>query len=337
MKKIKIGKKLLAIQFKDVHCVTMWPCRYTKHQEFIFWWRVYFGVSVCPPHPDCQNNKASKKPEVSECDLKFRSCDPRSEVHHLGAALDLCGRSVRSLSPRGPRAPRLAQASASVTLDGPHTKVMMATSIKKPFNSDFLYLAYPSSEKACHSNELASQKWIGAGRREGRSRGTGRGAFQKLSLWEEVPGAGRRGAPGWLLLDWDAEPLVPSPLPLRPSGLAKGADGPGSSFCQLCSPTSQRGRAMWAETQTQNLPTPLTTLASGVKTSPPKCSGREMQEGEGGNSQRFGVDVDSWHTGVDPVPVPAAGAARVWRGKLLGPCWRFHAEVASWLKMQVAF
>ena len=105
-----------------------------------------------------RTTKLLKKPEVSECDLKFRSRAQGSEVHHLSAALDLCGWSVRSLSPPGPRAPRLAQASASVTLDGPHTKVMMAISIKKPFNSDFLYLAYPSSEEACHSNELASQK-----------------------------------------------------------------------------------------------------------------------------------------------------------------------------------
>lgn len=42
---------------------------------------------------------------------------------------------------------------------------------------------------------------------------------------------------------------------------------------------------------------------------------RGMQEGEGGNSQRFGVDVGSRHTGVDPVPVPAAGTAHVWRGE----------------------
>lgn len=100
-----------------------------------------------------------------------------SKVHHLSVALDLCRRSVWSLSPLGPRAPWLAQASASVTLDGPHTEVMMTTSIKKPFNGDFLYLTYPSSEKACHSNEMASQTHWKKGGKEQRD-GAG-GALSK--------------------------------------------------------------------------------------------------------------------------------------------------------------
>lgn len=56
-----------------------------------------------------------------------------------------------------------------------------------------------------------------AGRREGWRRGEGAGgqdSFQKLSLWEEETGAGRGGAQGWLFLNCNGSPLVPSPLSL---------------------------------------------------------------------------------------------------------------------------
>lgn len=51
-----------------------------------------------------------------------------------------------------------AQNLALVTdpLSLPPAKVVITTSIKAPFNGDFLYLSYPSSEKSFHSNELAS-------------------------------------------------------------------------------------------------------------------------------------------------------------------------------------
>lgn len=80
---------------------------------------------------------------------------------------------------------------------------MMTTSIKKSFNSDFLYLTYPSSEKSCHSNELASEiQWEKGGMGEGNP-------FQKLSLWEKKTRAGRGGVQGWLFLKWNAEPFGP--------------------------------------------------------------------------------------------------------------------------------
>ena len=233
-----------------------------------------------------RTTKLLKNPEVSECDLKFRSRDPRKR-----GSSPQCGPwplwmigsvSITSGSPSTPAGAGLCFHH----LDGPHTKVMMATSIKKPFNSDFLSLAYPSSEKACHSNEPASQKWIGAGRRERRGRATGRRASQKLSLWEEVPGAGRRGAPGWPPLDWDAEPLVPSALPLRPSGLAKGADRPGSSFCPLCSPASKRGpsSAGGKTLRICQLRSQRCLPGSERRLTNVAAQGeRETQEGEGGN------------------------------------------------------
>ena len=97
-------------------------------------------------------------------------------------------------------------------------------------------------------------------------------------------------------------------------------------------PSKQARPELCGRKDPQNLPTPLPALSSGVRASPHECccSGRERDAGgRGRKSTRLGVDVDPWHTGVGPLPVPAAGAARVWRGKVWRPCWRFHAEVAG--------
>jgi hypothetical protein len=62
---------------------------------------------------------------------------------------------------------------------------MMTPSIKTSFNSDFLYFAYPSSEKSCHSNELASlMGWKKGGMGEGgQSRGRGL-PFKSSPCWK---------------------------------------------------------------------------------------------------------------------------------------------------------
>lgn len=55
-------------------------------------------------------------------------------------------------------------------LNFPHAKVMITPSIKASFNSDFLYLTYPSSEKSFHSNVLASVMGLKEGWGEGKGK-----------------------------------------------------------------------------------------------------------------------------------------------------------------------
>lgn len=154
-----------------------------------------------------------------------------------------------------------------------HTKVMMTTSIKKSFKSDFLYLTYPSSEKSCHSNKLASEKqW------EKEGMGGEGNPFQKLSLWEEETGAGRGGAQGWLFLKWNAEPFGPLPcFSEAPRTTCQRHKSLGNSFCLyfLCTLFSKAStaKAIWAEIWTfpQNLQPPFTKLTSiRIKVLPPK-------------------------------------------------------------------
>ena len=141
---------------------------------FFFFSPIEQGVFWCfslPSSPSVslagQQNFFEKKSKISRLILSFTDVTQGSEVHQLASAIDLCGWPVLShlwvlKHPCWPR-PLL---SSLYPLVVPHTKVMMTTRIKKSFNSDFLYLAYPSSEKSCHSNELASQMWWKKGEME---------------------------------------------------------------------------------------------------------------------------------------------------------------------------
>lgn len=124
--------------------------------------------------------------------------------------------------------------------------------------------------------------------------------FQKLSLWEECSGAGRGGAQAWLFLNWNAEPF-----------------GPLSSFSQALRTTCQRHKSPRQFILSafslqkhglfpQNLQPSFPKLFSiRVQVSPPKwcCSGRDPGGKRKENSQGFGVEVESWHTGANKAPV----------------------------------
>lgn len=96
----------------------------------------------------------------------------------------------------------------------------MTPSIKKSFSSDFLYLTYPSSEKSCHSNELASQRgWKKGGIGEAKQDGGGESLSKALPV--------RRG-------DRSRKRRSPRLAIFKLKGkeqLAKGINRLGNSFC----------------------------------------------------------------------------------------------------------
>ena len=128
-------------------------------------------------------------------------------------------------------------------------------------------------------------------------------------------------------------PLVPSPLPLRPSELAKGVGCPGSSLCPLCSQTSKQGQSYVCgntvfsvkicELRSQRC------LAGSKHRLPNDAAQGGTQEGRERKIHNALVSTLTLDTqGVNLVPVPAEGMACVWQGKVWSPCCRFHAEVA---------
>lgn len=114
----------------------------------------------------------------------------------------------------------------------PHTKVMMTSSIKKSFSSDFLYLTYPSSEKSCHSNELASQRgWKKGGIGEAKWDGGGESLSKALPV-RRGDRSRKRRSPRLAIFKLKGKALWSHLLSLKPlEQLAKGINRLGNSFC----------------------------------------------------------------------------------------------------------
>lgn len=297
----------------------------------VFW---CFGLSPSPRVSLAgQQSFFKKNSEVSGCDIKFHCCDPRkwgSPPHcHPWPLWMISSVFITSGSSSILVGPGLCFRHWTLWMS-PHTKVMMATSIKKSFNSDFLYLAYPSSEKSCHSNELASVSCDG--RREGWGRGNrmGEGTPFKSSPCEKRRQEQEKEEPkaGYFYNEMQS-PLVPSPLSLKPSEqFAKGINRPGTSFCLhfLCTQTSKQVHGLFP----QNLQPPFTKLSSGSKCRlPDDVAQGGMQEGRG----RFGVDLESWHTRGQHGSCPSRGNSSCLWGKRRRHRCGSHVEVASWLRM----
>lgn len=273
---------------------------------FVAVWGGRVEYLVCPFTTTVIDWKSIFKNQKLECDLKSHRCDPRKwhsppQLQSLTSVDDqFCLYYLWVLGYSCCPRPLLSSLDPLVV---PHTEVMMTSSIKKSFNSDFLYLTYPSSEKSCHSNELASQRgWKKGGIGEGIKDGGGE-SFQKLSLWKEETGAGRGGVQSRLFLNWKAKPF--GPLLFLSEQLCPWTTLPKAwiawAIHSVCISSVLKSASKCSQSHAekggpfpQNLLPPFTKLSPWQSVSPLKwChSGRDPGGKRKENSQWFGVEVE---------------------------------------------